>query len=175
MNKVLIVCYSRSGTARQVARQLQQITGWAIGEVRDVRPRKGFGGDLRCIVDSLFARSAPYTYEGPTPLGFARLVVLTPIWLDGLAAPMRALLRDTQHAGRRLGLICVMARSGAFRAADEVTTIVGAAPAPLLALTQANVLGGKCLPALQSFVDDINAIDSEPAVVRPTSLSPQAV
>ena len=174
MNKILIVCDSRSGTARQVARQLQQITGWAIGEVRDVRPRKGFGGDLRCIVDSLFARSAPYTYEGSALEGFARLVVLTPIWLDGLAAPMRALLRDTRHPGRRLSLICVMSRGGASRAADEVTTIVGAEPALVLGLTQSNVLSGNCLPALQSFVDDINAIDSEPAVARPIWSSPTA-
>ena len=78
MNKILIVCDSRSGTARQVARQLQQITGWAIGEVRDVRPRTGFGRELRCIVDSLFVRSAPYPYDRPALAGFDRLVVLTP-------------------------------------------------------------------------------------------------
>ena len=113
MNKVLIVCYSRSGTARQVARQLQQITGWAIGEVRDVRPRAGLVGDLRCIVDSLFACSAPYTCDGPALEGFDRLVVLAPIWLDGLAAPMRALLRDTKREGRPLSLIGVMSRHGA--------------------------------------------------------------
>jgi len=59
MSNVLISYYSRSGTSRQAAKQLQQLTGWSIGEVRDVRPRTGLGGDLRCVIESLLTRSAP--------------------------------------------------------------------------------------------------------------------
>jgi len=174
MNKVLIVYYSRSGTTRQVAQQLQLMSDWAIGEVRDVHARAGLGGDLRCIVDSLFARSAPYRYEGPALEDFDRLIVLAPIWLDGLAAPMRALLRDMNRAGPPLSLVCVMSRRGAFRAADEITTIVGAEPVPVLGLTQADVLSGRCRPALQSLIDTVKAIGSEPVVMRPIWLSPEA-
>ena len=174
MTKVLIVLYSRTGTARQVALQLQQISGWPIGEVRDVRPRVGFIGDLRCVLDSLLARSAPYTFEGPPIDGFDRLVVLTPIWVDGLASPMRALMRDVVRAGRPVSLICVMSRGGAFRAADEITTILGEAPDPVLGLNQADVLSGSCLSALSSLVDTVNALDAEPVITRPMWLSTHA-
>jgi len=174
MTKVLIVLYSRTGTARQVALQLQQISGWPIGEVRNVRPRVGFIGDLRCVLDSLLARSAPYTFEGPPIDGFDRLVVLTPIWVDGLASPMRALMRDVVRTGRPVSLICVMARGGAFRAADEITTILGEAPDPVLGLKQADVLSGSCLSALSSLVETVNALDAEPVITRPMWLSPHA-
>ena len=174
MDKVLIVYYSRTGTARQVAQQLQQISGWAIAEVRDLRPRVGLIGDLRCVLDSLFARSALYTVEGAAAEGFDRLVLVAPIWLDGLASPMRALVRDSVRPGRPVSLICVMARSGAFRAADEITTIIGAAPDPVVALRQADVLSGSCLASLSVLVDTVNALDADPVVTRPLWLSPEA-
>ena len=60
MTNVLISYYSRTGTTRQAAQQLQQLTGWSIGEVRDAQPRIGLRGDLRCTIESLLARSAPY-------------------------------------------------------------------------------------------------------------------
>ncbi len=173
-NKVLIVCYSRSGTARQAARQLQQITGWGLAEVRDVRSRAGLLGDLRCLLDSLFARSAPYTFDGPSIESAERLVIVTPIWLDGLAAPMRAWLRGLKQTGRPVSLVCVMARGGAFRVADELTTIVGAAPAPVVALTQADVSSGTCRVALTSLAATIDALESEPVITRPIWLSPEA-
>ncbi len=171
MTKVLIVLYSRTGTARQVALQLQLISGWPIGEVRDVRPRVGLIGDLRCVRDALFASSGPYTYDGPPIEGFDRLVVLAPIWVDGLASPMRALMRDVVRPGRPVSLVCVMARGGAFRAADEITTIIGDAPDPVLGLRQADVLSGNCLSALTSLVDTVNALDAEPVITRPMWLS----
>lgn len=59
MANVLISDCSRTGTTRQAAQQLQQLTGWSIGEVRDARPRTGLGGDLRCAIESLLARPRP--------------------------------------------------------------------------------------------------------------------
>lgn len=176
MSKVLIAYYSRTGTVRQAAQQLQQITGWPIGEVRDRRSRAGLVGELRCVLDAVFGRSAPYEFVGPAVEGFDRVVVLAPVWLDGLASPMRALLidrcaGDAAQPGRPVSLVCVMSRLGAFRAADEITTIVGAAPAPVLALTQADVLSGQSRAALQALADEIAALDAEVAVTRPMGLS----
>ena len=166
MSRVLIVYYSRTGTVRRAAAQLRQITGWEIAEVRDHRPRAGLGGDLRCVFDALFGRCAPYAYDGPAMGGFDRLVVLAPIWLDGLASPMRAWLRSADRPDRRVSLVCVMARHGAFRAADEVTTILGEAPEPVVALAQSEVLDGRCAAALASLAATITALDAERAAVR---------
>jgi len=179
MSQVLIAYYSRTGTARQVAQQLQQLSGWPIGEVRDVRPRAGFAGDLRCVIDSLFARSGPFTFDGPALESADHLVVVAPIWVDGLASPMRAMLRQCRAgtAARPAGpvsLVCVMSRGGAFRAADEVASIVGAVPAPVLGLKQSDVLSGNVLASLQSLVDNVTALDAERVVTRPIWLSPAA-
>ena len=179
MTNVLISYYSRTGTTRQAAQQLQQLTGWSIGEVRDVRPRAGLRGDLRCVVESLLARSAPHAYEGPEVARFDRLVVLTPIWVGRLASPMRAFLRLLYANGAtrptcEISLVCVMSRRGAFNAADEVATIVGSAPMPVLALREADVLSGNILAPLQSLADTVGTLESDKAVTRPIWLSPKA-
>lgn len=101
-------------------------------------------------------------------------MVLAPIWLDGLASPMRAWLRSADRPDRRVSMICVMARHGAFRAADEVTTILGEAPEPVVALTQADVLGGQCRATLDSLAATVTALDAERAAVRPSGRSPAA-
>ncbi|MEP7295272.1 MAG: hypothetical protein ABI702_03725 [Burkholderiales bacterium] len=173
MAKVLILHYSRTGTVRQAALQLQQISGWAMGEVRDPTPRVGFLGDLRCVIDSVLGRSAPYVYDGPPPESFDRWVVLAPIWVDGLASPMRALMRDIAHHGRPVSLVCVMARTGAFRAADEVTTIDGSEPHPVLALKQSDVLDGHCRAELSTLVDTVNALGTGPVIATPVDFSPR--
>ena len=152
--------------------------GWSIGEVRDVRPRTGLGVDLRCAIESLLARSAPYAYEGPEVASFDRLVVLTPIWVGRLASPMRAYLRllyanSSKRPTCAISLVCVMSRRGAFNAADEVATIVGSAPMPVLALREADVLSGTCLAPLQSLADTVGTLESNKAVTRPIWLSPK--
>jgi flavodoxin len=178
VSRVLIAYYTRTGTTREVAESLRQMTGWAVGEVCDVQPRAGLMGDLRCVFESLLGRSASYTYQGPAIADFERLVLITPIWLDGLASPARAFLGDhfggdATCPGRPVSLICVMSRIGAFRAADEITTIVGATPAPVLALSQEDALGGRCRDPLQSFVETIQTLDADPAQVSAQELTPR--
>lgn len=178
MSNVLISYYSRSGTTRQAAKQLQHLTGWSIGEVSDVRPRTGLGGDLRCVIESLLKRSAPFAYEGPELAKVDRLVILAPIWAGRLASPMRGFLRllygdSSPRPACEVSLVCVMSRQGAFNAADEVATIVGRAPMPVLALRQADVLSGDILAPLQSLADTVGTLESDKVVTRPIWLSPQ--
>ena len=54
MEKNLIVYYSRTGTARQVAELMAAQSGWQLAEVSDAYPRAGFLGDLRCVIETLF-------------------------------------------------------------------------------------------------------------------------
>ncbi|MGT2434405.1 BON domain-containing protein [Cupriavidus basilensis] len=54
MEKKLIVYYSRTGTARQVAEQMAAQSGWQLAEVTDEHPRAGFLGDARCVIETVF-------------------------------------------------------------------------------------------------------------------------
>jgi len=140
MKHIGIVYYSRSGTARLVAQRLADHLACSAHEVRDARPRIGVTGDLRCLFDSVFRRSAALLYDGPSPKAFDHVVIVTPVWLGALSSPIRAFLTRYAQCCRSYSLVVVMSRQGAERVSREASKIVRRRPIFLLPLKQINVL-----------------------------------
>lgn len=67
MSKVLAVVYSYTGTSRRLAQLLVAQQQWTLAEVREARPRSGFVGTWRCLMDSFFRRCPEIRYDGPNP------------------------------------------------------------------------------------------------------------
>ncbi len=151
MNRIGIVFYSRSGTGRAVADRLAELTRWPVHEVRDAAPRIGLYGDLRCIVDSVFKRKPAFRYAGPSLDSYDHVVLITPVWLRSLAAPMRAFLDTERPLLPAYSVICVMSGYGGFRAVDDIATVTGARPRSILLLKQYDVLAGESDAALCRF------------------------
>jgi len=173
MEKNLIVYYSRTGTARQVADWLGAQSGWQGAGVRDVRPRAGFMGDLRCMLENVLHIPASYRYEGPSLEDFEHVIVIAPIWMGRLASPMRAFLAKQLPFPARLSVVCVMAARGAFNAVEEVARLTATLPAPVLALTQRDVVSGLSQEEISGFIDQVRAASHWDASRRRTTwLSP---
>ncbi len=151
MKRIGIVFYSRSGTGRAVAERLAAMTHWPVNEIRDTEPRVGLLGDLRSIVDSLLKRRPPYRYDGPALDTFDHVILIAPVWLRSLAAPMRAFLADRVRGIGTYSVICVMSGYGGFRAVDDIATLTGAKPRSILLLKQYDVLAGESDPSLCRF------------------------
>jgi len=156
MEEVLIVYYSRTGTTRQAAQQLAAMTGWPLAEVVDESGRAGWVGDLRCMLDVLLRRRPAYGYQGPGFASTEHLVVMAPVWLGRLAAPMRAFLCDRGTLANGVSAVIVMASRGGLSAGEEIGRIVGRAPRPMLTLRQRDVQSGAAAGALEGFVADWN-------------------
>ncbi|WP_116793514.1 flavodoxin family protein [Achromobacter dolens] len=157
MTRIGIVFYSRSGTARAVAERLAAMTQWPVHEIRDPQPRLGLRADLRCIVDVLFKRSPAYRYDGPALDAYDHVVLIAPVWLRSLAAPMRAFLRNARQGIRAYSVICVMSGYGGFRAVDDMASAIGAKPRSILLLKQFDVLAGESDAALCRFKAQLRA------------------
>ncbi|AJG19321.1 flavodoxin family protein [Cupriavidus basilensis] len=174
MEKILIVYYSRTGTARQAAEELAAQSGWPLAEVGDQASRSGLLGDARCVLDILLQRHVGYRYAGPALDDCQRLVIVAPIWVGHLAAPMRSFLRDHMPLACKTSVICVMARQGAFRAAEEIARLATQPPSPVLALRQADVASGAATQALRAFAEQVEAANGRSgAAQRPAWLSPK--
>ncbi|WP_420993734.1 flavodoxin family protein [Cupriavidus sp. 30B13] len=169
---IQIVYYSRTGTARQVAEDLAAVTGWPLAEVGDLASRAGLSGDVRCVIDNLLQRHVGYRYAGPAPAECRRLVIVAPVWIGKLAAPMRSFLRDRAPLACETSVICVMARQGAFNAAEEIARLGKTPPAPVLALRQSDVVSGTAQQALRTFADQVAAASGQGGAQRPAWISP---
>ena len=176
MSDNLIVYYSRSGTARQVAEVIAIHTGWVLAEVRDRTPRAGLSGDVRCVLDMVFHRMPAYEYVGPKLDACRNVVVVAPVWLGRLAAPMRSFLHDHAPFPGTLSAVCVMAARGGFRAEEDIVRLTGKTPEPALALRQRDVQSGEAMDSLEAFATALRTRPAEPGpVLRPVWISPKEV
>lgn len=148
MTRIGIVYYSRSGTARTAAEKLAALSNWPIYEIRDETPRVELNGDIRCVLDALARRHPSILYEGPGLNGFDHVILITPVWLRSVAAPMRTFLRQHGPEAANYSVICVLSGYGGLRAIDDIATIIKKSPKFVLLLKQYDVLAGKCDDAL---------------------------
>lgn len=151
MGRIGIFFYSRTGTGRMVAQRLASVSGWPAYEIRDVSPRVGLLGDLRCVLDVLLKRSPPFRYDGPALDQFEHVVLIAPVWMRALAAPMRSFLTAHGRLIRAYSVICVMSGYGGFRAVDDMVRAAGAKPRSVLLLKESDVLAEECDASLCRF------------------------
>jgi len=159
MGRIGIFFYSRTGTGRTVAERLASVSGWPRYEIRDDAPRFGLSGDLRCVVDSLLKRNPAFRYDGPSLDQFDHVVLIAPVWLRTLAAPMRSFLKAQGRFISAYSVICVMSGYGGFRAVDDMATITGSKPRSILLLKQYDVLAEECDASLCRFREQTLAAD----------------
>jgi hypothetical protein len=145
--KVLAISYSYTGTCRKLRQALSARLGWAEGEITDHVPGRG---KWRCVLDTVLRRRPRVRYVGPAPDVFDAVVLIAPIWLQKLAAPMRTFLAG-HSALPRVALVAVMGGQGAPQALEEFTQLMGKAPVRFASFTQREVDDGSFVQPVVAF------------------------
>ncbi|WP_427914976.1 flavodoxin family protein [Ramlibacter sp. MMS24-I3-19] len=167
MSRVLVVCYSYTGTARRVAQLLCSHHGWSLGEVRDAGPR----GTLRCVLDSLLRRHPAIRYEGAEPRAFDIVVLVAPIWMYRLAGPMRSFVAARRDQLPRVAVLATMSAGGATNAYAEVAQLLGHAPVACAAFLQREIEDGSATTRLLDLGDELDGAAVKP-VAQPVRTAP---
>lgn len=174
MNKVLVVVYSYTGTSRKVADLLCSQQGWPMAEIVETRPRAGAVGSFRCLLDSVFGRHPSIRYEGPHTKKFDAVVLVSPIWGQRLAGPMRSFVGTQRNHLPDVAVISVMGGRGAPNAVAEISQLIGRAPILDVAFTTHEVDNGSFATRLDAFGTAVRKAEGPQSSVRPADLSPQA-
>lgn len=143
MDAALVVCYSNTGNARRVAQVICSQRGWPLGEITEDGPRKGAGGMLRCVLDSLLRRRPAIRYSGPEPGGFRVVLLVAPVWVGQMAGPMRSFI--WQHRDSLRHHIAFVATTGGGDpegAFAELKRLLGRSPVYTAAFKADEIAGG---------------------------------
>ena len=175
MDRILVVCYSYTGTSRQLAQLLCAQLGWPMGEVVEAHRRSGPTGTLRCVADSLLRRRPLIRYDGPDPREFEAVVLVSPIWIYRLAGPMRSFIADRAADLKQVAVVSVMGAKGASNAVAEIGRLLGHAPVAATSFTSREVDDGSCADRLQGFGRALQGMRPDAAHVAADSWSPRAV
>lgn len=151
MDGILVVFYTYTGTCRKLARLLCEQMGWPSGEVVEVRPRAASRGTLLCVAESLLHRRPAIRYQGPDPKDFDIVVLVSPVWVYGIASPMRSFLAERRDDLRHVAVVSAMDSRGGTGAAAQIGQLLGREPLVATAFTARAVDDGSCAPRLQAF------------------------
>ncbi|TFZ04981.1 flavodoxin family protein [Ramlibacter rhizophilus] len=162
MDSVLVVVYSMTGTSRLLAERLCSQQGWPMGLLTDRHPRRGPGGMLRCVLDSLLQRCPAVRYDGPPPEDFHTVILIAPIWVYRLAAPMRSFIAEHRDGLHRAAVMVTMGSGGALNAFQEVERRLHRAPVLTCAFKAADVLAGHSDALALDFAATLRGTPSGP-------------
>ncbi|HEY9023742.1 MAG TPA: flavodoxin [Burkholderiaceae bacterium] len=169
METVLVVVYSRTGRSLRLAQRLCNQLGWSLGEIREIEPRRGAGGRLRRLWDSLLRRCPGIEYRGPSPRDFDLVVLISPLWAYRIAAPMRSFLTLSSGSMPEVAVISVAPSRGASGAVAEVGKRTGRVPRLSAAFTRDEIDDGSCTPRLFSFANTLRRMPRTPRHQRPSA------
>ncbi|QHE86141.1 flavodoxin family protein [Hydrogenophaga sp. BPS33] len=172
---VLVVVYSYTGTSMAVAKLMAIQQNWSLGWIEEKRSRRGAWGSWRCLLDSFLRRHPPIRYHGSSPGHFDAVVLVSPIWALRLAGPMRSFVVAERERLRDVAVVSVMGGQGGPNAVAEVADILGRAPFMSMTVTAREVDDGSCAARLQAFGTAVQGAEDSREVVRPTTLSTEAV
>lgn len=108
--KVLVVFYPDDDSTARIGEELARRCGADREAIREKEPRDGLGARLRMAWLAATGAPAPIQPVRRHPAGYDLVVVGTPAWGKGPAAPVRSYLM--QHAGdfRRVAFYCLSER-----------------------------------------------------------------
>lgn len=134
--RILIACYSMTGHTRMLAGEIRAAFGTDadLEHIGEPRPRRGFSGVLRILLDVALRREAPISPIERDPAGYALLILGGPIWAGRLASPVRTYARRHGGVVPRVAVFCTQGGGGADSAFDEIGQLCGRAPCATLAV-----------------------------------------
>lgn len=157
MDAILVVYYSYTGVSRRAAQLLASHHGWPLGEVKELKPRAGWRGGVRCVLDSLLRRRPPVSYDGPPPGNFRTVVLVSPIWMYQMAGPMRSFVDQNAMRIHRVAQVTTLNAGGASNAIREVARMLLRPPILTAEFTSREIEDGSGTARLLAFGDALVA------------------
>ena len=111
MSDILCIYYSRTGSTRAAMTEIANTLNAELVELKDGVNRSGFGGWLRCGMDSMKKTTQPLShFETDKRLQDYKLVILgTPVWAGRCSSIMRTFLKS--HGSKLERVAYVVTRS----------------------------------------------------------------
>lgn len=173
MSKILVVYYSRSGTAQAVSIELAKELGADVEVISEKRSRKGFFGFMRSGYEATTEKSACIGASVRNPALYDVVVIGGPTWNGSLSSPVRAYLERHQGFCKRLAFFRTCGGDGEDRVFAQMAEEAGKQPIATLTARQADVESGAAKPAIIAFAKQVRGLVT-PLVPRISERPPLA-
>jgi flavodoxin len=156
--RILVVCFSRSGTTQRLAEMLAArlpADCEALREREGLQPRSGTRGYARSIVDVIVHRRADLRPTMHDLSHYDIVVVGTPVWASRASTPIATWLVEHRKEFRQIAFFCSLGGRGSERAFEQMRASAGVSPIATCAVTGADVRAGRDHALLDEFAHKI--------------------
>lgn len=157
-SKVVIVYYSMTGNTRAIAEELKWALGADIEEIRERRPRRGFGGVLKALAELLLHREPPVLPPQQDLTQYDLVVIGGPLWGGRFAAPVRVFTRCHVVNARRVALFCTFGSYGAGQALESMRSSLGGEVIATLAIAARDLAHERHRAPFDTFVAKLREV-----------------
>jgi len=149
--KILIACYSRTGTTRKVAGELAKILKADVEEIIDTKNRSGALGYILAGRDAMSGKLTVIKPAQKNPRDYALVVVGTPVWAWTAAPAARTYILQNKAALKKVAFFCTRGGDGSARALKALEDACGRKPVAVLALKTSEITGGSYVEQVKEF------------------------
>lgn len=140
--RILVICYSRTGTTCQVAKSITAALQCDSEEIVEDRDRSGMLGYLRSLLGAVRHRPSRIAATGKDPSTYDLVVIGTPVWAWSVSAPVRAYVIANKARLPEVAFFCTLGGAGDSRAFAQMQELAGKRPVACLAITANKVASG---------------------------------
>lgn len=139
MQRTLVVYYSMTGNTRRLAEEIRAAVAGDLEEIREPRPRRGFSGVVRALLDLALRREVPIEPIRHSPSDYALVILGGPVWGGRIAPPVRTYALRHGLQASQVAFFCTMGGRGAESAFAGLAKDCGRDPVATLALDSAHL------------------------------------
>jgi hypothetical protein len=153
--KILISYYSRTGTTEKLSLMLKEaLSGHDVDIERiiDSNLYSGIPGFVTAVFLSMARRSSRIIPPKKDPADYDDVVVMSPLWVGHISAPVRAYLNLYLKRIKNFSYICTAADISSDRTWKDLFTSFGCSPKNYLIVSKKAVLNSEVKNELDSFV-----------------------
>ena len=153
--KCLVVCYSRTGTTRQVAEAIAERLHAELEEIVDRKKRSGPLGFVIAGKDAKLKKLTEIDEPRNDPGAYDLVVIGTPVWAGTMCPAIRTYITRFKDRLPDVALFLTTGGSGVDGTFRAMAELCGKEPLARLALTTKQVRKEDWSSDVQAFVDQI--------------------
>jgi flavodoxin len=161
-NRILVVCYSRTGSTAHVAERLAQELSADLEQIEEATSRSGYAGYARSALEAL-AKGLPTIHFRRDPRDYELVVLGTPVWTGTMCSPIRSYLSSQARNLKNPAFFAVMGGRGAEQTVREMKLACAAPQAPSAVFVQRSVEQPSFRVAFDQFVSRLRVQDGRRA------------
>lgn len=152
--KIIVVCYTRTGTTKKVADAIAEYLKCEIEELVDTKNRKGIFGWLGAGRDAMREKLTVINDIKHNPAAYDMVIMGTPNWGSNLVPAVRTYLTQNKENLKNVAFFCTTDGSGE-KVLKNLEILVGRKPVFSLGLISKEVKKGEYTQKLKEVLDNI--------------------